>query len=139
MRICFSARNLQIWRFLSVSTVLIILLMDDRNIISFANIWKKNYLTRFDEIWNCYFLLNYVTRFPENQSDSESRIVRLIGNIFLGSRVSEEKNFLNQPIRSHNRLWRPCLLVNRDKMSNLDRWPFIDASYQVSVHLSEGF
>jgi hypothetical protein len=30
---------------------------------------------------------------PENQSDSESRIVRLIGNIFLGSRVSEEKNF----------------------------------------------
>jgi hypothetical protein len=36
-------------------------------------------------IWNCYFLLNYVTRFPENLSESESRIVRLIGNRFLGS------------------------------------------------------
>ena len=32
------------------------------------------------------FLFNYVTRFPENQSESESesRIVRLIGNRFLG-------------------------------------------------------
>ena len=49
-------------------------------------IYKNNYLSRFEEKWNCYFLLNYVTRFPENQSESESRIVRLIGNIFLGSR-----------------------------------------------------
>ena len=60
--------------------------MDVRNIISFANIKKPNYLTRFDEIWKCYFLLNYVTRFPENLTESESRIVRLIGNRFLGSR-----------------------------------------------------
>ena len=37
--------------------------------------------------YETYFLLNYVTRFPENQSDSESRIVRLIGNRFLGSRA----------------------------------------------------
>ena len=49
-------------------------------------IYKNNYLSRFEEKWNCYFLLNYVTRFPENQSESECRIVRLIGNIFLGSR-----------------------------------------------------
>ena len=66
-----------------VFTVLIILLMDVRNIISFANIKKTHYLTRFYE--KCYFLLNYVTRFPENQSESESRIVQLIGNRFLGS------------------------------------------------------
>jgi len=26
-----------------------------------------------------------------------------------------------------------------DKMSNLYRGPFIDASYQVSVHMAEGF
>ena len=54
--------------------------MDVRNIISFANIKKPNYSTRFDQ-------LNFVTRFPENQSEteSESRIVRLIGNRFLGS------------------------------------------------------
>jgi hypothetical protein len=32
-----------------------------------------------------------------------------------------------------------CLLTDRDEMSNLDRRPFIDASYQVSVHLALQF
>ena len=54
-----------------------------------------------------------------------------------GQTVSEEKIFFNQPIRSKNRLWRPCLLVDRDGMSNPDRGPSIDASYQVSVHLTK--
>ena len=31
------------------------------------------------------------------------------------------------------------LLMDRDKMSNIYREPSIDASYQVSVHLAEGF
>jgi hypothetical protein len=53
--------------------------------------------------------------------------------------VTEEKNFLNQPIRNKSRLWRPCLLTDREEMSNLYRGPSIDASYQVSVHLAEGF
>jgi hypothetical protein len=38
-----------------------------------------------------------------------------------------------------NCLWWPCLLMDRDKMSNLYRGSSIDASYQVSVHLVEGF
>ena len=101
-----SVRNLQIWRFFLVFTVLIILLMDVRNIISFANIKKPNYLTRFDEIWNCYFLLNlYVTRFPENQSESESRIVRLIGKMDMTNQ--EEQQGLTSP-----NLW-PLHQVNR--------------------------
>jgi hypothetical protein len=33
----------------------------------------------------------------------------------------------------------PCLLMDRDKMSNLYREPSIDASYQVSVHLAKRF
>jgi hypothetical protein len=33
------------------------------------------------EIQNFHFLFNYITRFPENQS--ESRIVQLIGNRFV--------------------------------------------------------
>jgi hypothetical protein len=33
----------------------------------------------------------------------------------------------------------PCLLMDRDKMSNLYREPAIDASYQVSVHMAKGF
>jgi hypothetical protein len=36
-------------------------------------------------------------------------------------------------------LWWPCLLMDRDKMSNLYKRPSIDASYQVSVHLADGF
>ena len=49
------------------------------------------------------------------------------------------KIFKNRPIRNKNFLWRPCLLMDGDKMSNLYRGPSIDASYQVSVHLAEGF
>jgi hypothetical protein len=31
--------------------------------------------------------------------------------------------FRNQPIRSNNCLWRPCLITDRNEMSNLDRGP----------------
>ena len=53
--------------------------------------------------------------------------------------VSEEKNLKNQPIRNKSRLWRPCLLTDRDEMSNIYRGPSIDASYQVSVHFAKRF
>ena len=53
--------------------------------------------------------------------------------------LTEEKFFRNQPIRNKNCLWWPCLLTDRDKMSNLYRETSIDASYQVSVHLSKWF
>jgi hypothetical protein len=51
----------------------------------------------------------------------------------------EEDFFRNQPIRNKNGLWRPCLLTDRDEMSNLYRGPAIDASCQVSVHLAKRF
>ena len=47
--------------------------------------------------------------------------------------------FRNEPIRNKNCLWRPCLSMDRDEMSNLYRGPSIDASYQVSVHLAKPF
>jgi hypothetical protein len=47
--------------------------------------------------------------------------------------------FRNQPIRNKNCLWWPCLLMDRDEMSNLYRGPTKDASYQVSVHLAKRF
>jgi hypothetical protein len=55
------------------------------------------------------------------------------------SSLSEEKIFKNMPIRNKNCLWRPCLLMDRDKISNLYRGPSIYASNQVSVHVVEGF
>ena len=45
--------------------------------------------------------------------------------------------FRNQPIRNKNFLWRPCLLMDRDEMSNFYRGPSIDASYQISIHLAK--
>jgi hypothetical protein len=45
----------------------------------------------------------------------------------------------NRPIRNKNCLWRPCLLRDRNEMSNLCRGPSIDASYQVSVYLTKRF
>jgi hypothetical protein len=39
----------------------------------------------------------------------------------------------NRPIRNKNCMWWPCLLTDRDKMSNLHRGHSIDDSYQVSV------
>jgi predicted GIY-YIG superfamily endonuclease len=53
--------------------------------------------------------------------------------------ISEEKNFKNQPIRNKSRLWQPCLLTDRNEMSSLYRGSSIDASYQVSVHLTKQF
>jgi hypothetical protein len=35
--------------------------------------------------------------------------------------------------------WWPCLLTDRNEISNLYRGPSIDAFYQVSVYLAEGF
>jgi hypothetical protein len=42
-------------------------------------------------------------------------------------------------IACKNCLWWPCLLTDRDEMSNLYRGPSKDASYQVSIHLTNRF
>ena len=47
--------------------------------------------------------------------------------------------FINQPIRKKKCMWPPCLLTERDEISDLYRGPSIDAPYQVSVHLAKGF
>ena len=60
-------------------------------------------------------------------------------SVHLTKQFQRRRFFRNQPIRNKNCLWRPCLLTNRDEMSNLYRGPSIDASYQVSVHLAKGF
>ena len=49
------------------------------------------------------------------------------------------KYFRNRPIRNKNCLWEPCLLTDRDEMSNRYRAPAIHVSYQVSVHLAKQF
>jgi len=52
-----------------------------------------------------------------------------------------ENNFRNQSNRKKIAYvnYNICLLMDRDEMSNLYRGPFIDASYQGSVHLPKQF
>jgi hypothetical protein len=56
-----------------------------------------------------------------------------------GQAISEEKIFKNRPIRNKNCLWRPCLLTDRNEMSNLYKGSSQEASYQVSIHLAKQF
>ena len=83
--------------------------------------------------------------FVNKSGQNEQSLQRTCHRCFLpscssfGSAVSEEKIKKNLLIRNKNCLWWPCLLMDRDKMSNLQRRPSIDASYQVLLHLVEGF
>jgi hypothetical protein len=63
-----------------------------------------------------------------------ARVISLLTVYFIG-----EVFFRNEPIRNKNCLWQPCLLTDRDQISNLHRGPSIDASYQVSVQLAKRF
>ena len=56
--------------------------------------------------------------------------------VHLATRFQRRSFIRNQPIRNKNCLWWPCLLTDRDEMSNLYRGPSIDVSQQVSVHLT---
>ena len=60
-------------------------------------------------------------------------------SVHMAKQFQRRRFFRNRPIRNKNCLWRPCLLMDQDEMSNLYREPSIDASYQVSVHLAKRF
>ena len=83
----------------------------------------------------------FVNGSRRNEQSLQRTFYRCFLPIFgsFGKAVSEEKIFRNRPIRNENCLWRPCLLMDQDEMSNLYRGPSIDGCYQVSVHLAEGF
>jgi hypothetical protein len=88
-------------------------------------LWRPSLLTNRDEMGNLY-RGHSIHAFYQVSVHSRKRFQR--------------RRFLrNQPIRNRNGLWRPCLLTDRDEMSNLYRGPSIDASYQISVHLGKRF
>ena len=92
----------------------------------------------FQKLTNQKQELPVAAMFVNGSGRNEQSLQRTCHRCFLpsfgsfGQAVSEEKIFKNRPIRNKNCLWRPCLLMDRDKMSNLQRGPSIDASYQVS-------
>ena len=54
-------------------------------------------------------------------------------SVHMVKQFQRRRFFGNQPIRNKNCMWWPCLLTDRDEMSNLHRGHSIYASYQVSV------
>ena len=97
----------------------------NRPIRKMNDLWWPCLLSDWDEMSNLY-------RGPYN--DASYQVL-----IHLTMQFPRRRFFRNQPIRNKNGLWQPCLLTDRDKMSNLYRGPSIDASYQVSVHLAKQF
>jgi hypothetical protein len=55
--------------------------------------------------------------------------------VHMAKQFQRRRFFKNQPIRNKNCMWWPCLLTNRDEMSNLYRGHSINAPYQVSDQL----
>ena len=54
-------------------------------------------------------------------------------SVQMAKQFQRRRFFRNRPIRNKNCMWWPCLLTDRDEMSDLHREHSIDASYQVSV------
>ena len=104
-------------------------------------IWPNGFREEFLKSANQKQESSVVAMFDNGLGRNEQYLQRTFHRCFLpsfgsfGQAVSEENIFKNQPIRNKNCLWRPCLLMDRDKMSKLYRGPSIDASYKVSVHL----
>jgi hypothetical protein len=54
-------------------------------------------------------------------------------SIHMAKQFQRRQIFRNRPIRNKTCMWWPCLLTDRDEMSNLHRGHSIDDSYQVLV------
>jgi hypothetical protein len=112
----------------------------------FRFIWPNSFRGKeFKKSANQKQELSVTAMFVNGSGRNEQSLQRTFHRCFLpsfgsfGQAVSEEKNFKNQPIRNKNRLWQPCLLMDRDKLINLYRGPSIDDTYQVSVYLAKQF
>jgi hypothetical protein len=60
-------------------------------------------------------------------------------SVHLARQFQRRRFFRCRPIRNKNCLWWPCLLTERDEISNRYRGHSIDASFQVSVNLAKHF
>ena len=60
-------------------------------------------------------------------------------SVHLARQFQRRRYFRYRPIRSKNCLWWPCLLTNRDEMSNPHRGHSIDAFCHAQVNLTKRF
>ena len=88
-------------------------------------LWRPHLVTDQDEMSNLYRGPSIAASYPVS--------------VHLVMQFQRRRSFRNQPIRNKNCLWWPCLLTDRDEISNLYRGPCIDASYPVLVNLAMRF
>jgi hypothetical protein len=104
--------------------------------VSEEKIFKKS--TNHKEEW--FVVAMFVNRSGRNEQSLNRTFHRCftpsVGSF--GQAVSE-KILNNRPFKNNNCLWRPCLLMDRDKLRNIYRGPSVDATYQNSVHLGKRF
>ena len=112
----------------------------------FRFIWLSSFREEnFQKSTNQKQELPVAAMFVNESGRNEYSLQRTFHRCFLpsfgsfGKVVREEKILRNRPIRNKNCMWWPCLLTDRNQMSILHRGHSIDVSYQVSVHLAEGF
>ena len=60
-------------------------------------------------------------------------------SVHIAKQFQRRRFFRNRPIRNKICMWLPCLITDRDEMSNIHRGHSLDASYQISVHLAKQF
>ena len=105
-------------------------------------IWPRGFRENKKKWANRKQELPVVTMFVKGSERNEQSQQRTFHRCFLQSFSTFSQTVLegnNEPIRNKNCRWRPCLLMDRDRMNNLYRGPSIDASYQVSDHLVKRF
>jgi hypothetical protein len=79
----------------------------------------------------CHPFISHILIFSsENPQPNELKLGRIRKHLW--KNLCKECTFC-YPIRNKNCMWWPCLLTDRDEMSNLHRGHSIDAFYQVSV------
>ena len=113
-----------------------------RNEQSLQRTFHRSFLPSFGSFWPCGFRGEdsqkqtnqkqespVVAMFVNGSERNEYSLQRTAHRCFLPSfglfgQAVSEKNLKNQPIRNKSRLWRPCLLTDRDEISNLYKRTF---------------
>ena len=77
-----------------------------------------------------------MANFVNGSVRNEQSLQRTFHRCFLPSLIHLAKRFQrrifrNRPIRNKNCLWRPCLSIDRDEMSNRNRGLSIDIFYKI--------